>query len=300
MTEQSKVKHEITVDVEPKAKDSVVLDTVKKLLKNRLAVVGLIILTIIVLLAIFAPVVTSYSPFEQNLANKNLSIGAENHFLGTDDYGRDMWARLVYGARISLTVGITTAAIGATVGTVLGLVAGYFKKLDNVIMRFMDLLFAFPGILLALLIIAVLGTDMINIVIAISIWSIPSFARIVRGSVLSIKNEEYILTLQSVGAGHSRILFKHILPNSMAPIIVNATMRMGSAILSTSSLSYLGLGAQPPSPEWGAMISQGQALLWDAPHMAVLPGIAIMLTIFSFNVVGDGLRDALDPNMDIQ
>jgi len=137
-------------------------------------------------------------------------------------------------------------------------------------------------------------------VIAISIWSIPSFARIVRGSVLSIKNQEYVLALQSMGASHGRILFKHILPNSMAPLIVNATMRMGSAILSTSALSYLGLGAQPPSPEWGAMISQGQSLMWDAPHMAILPGIAIMLTIFSFNVVGDGLRDALDPNMDLQ
>jgi peptide/nickel transport system permease protein len=235
MIEQSEVKKEVAVDVdgELKKKDGFFLETVKKLLKNKLAVVGLIILAIIIFLAIFAPVVTSHSPYEQNLAMKNLPIGSENHFLGTDNYGRDMWARLVYGARISLTVGVTTVAIGATVGTVLGLLAGYFKKLDNIIMRFMDLLFAFPGILLALLIIAVLGTDMINIVIAISIWSIPSFARIVRGSVLSIKNEEYILALQSVGAGHGRILFKHILPNSMAPIIVNATMRMGSAILST-------------------------------------------------------------------
>lgn len=283
-----------------KKKAGFLKDTLKKVLKNKLAVLGLIILAVLVLLALFAPWVTVHSPFAQDLTMKNLPIGSEDHLLGTDNYGRDMWARLVYGARISFSVGISTVAIGATVGTILGLLAGYFKKLDSIIMRFMDLLFAFPGILLALLIIAILGTSMVNIVIAISIWSIPSFARIVRGSVLSIKNQEYVLALQSMGASHGRILFKHILPNSMAPLIVNATMRMGSAILSTSALSYLGLGAQPPSPEWGAMISQGQSLMWDAPHMAILPGIAIMLTIFSFNVVGDGLRDALDPNMDLQ
>lgn len=181
----------------------------------------------------------------------------------------------------------------------LGLLAGYYKKLDGLIMRIVDLLFAFPGILLAMLIIAILGTGLINVAIAISIWSIPTCARIVRGSVLSVKKREYILAMKALGASNARIIIKHILPNCLAPIIVFATMRMATAILSTASLSYLGLGAQPPTPEWGAMIAAGQAFMWTSPHMTIVPGIAIMLVVFAFNVVGDGLRDALDPNMDI-
>lgn len=207
---------------------------------------------------------------------------------------------MIYGARISLGVGFSAVAIGLSIGVVLGLIAGYFQWLDGLIMRCMDVLFAFPGILLALLIIAILGTGIGNIIIAISIWAIPTFARIVRGSVLAVKNEEYITALKSEGARAPRIIFKHILPNCMAPIIVNATMRLGSAILSTAALSFIGLGAQPPSPEWGAMIAEGQSIMWDAPQVAVVPGIAIMLVIFSFNVFGDGLRDALDPNAKIR
>ncbi|MFD1848691.1 ABC transporter permease [Oceanobacillus bengalensis] len=281
-------------------KDGFFIQTFKKLLKNKLAVFGLVIISLQIILAIFAPFLVSYGPNEQNLALTNQGVGTEGHILGTDNYGRDMWSRIVYGARISLVVGISTVAIGLVGGITLGLLAGYFKKLDNIIMRFMDLLFAFPGILLAMLIIATLGTSLVNVVIAISIWSIPGFARIVRGSVLSIKKQEYILAMRSIGASNTRILLKHILPNCTAPIIVNATMRMGTAILSTASLSFLGLGAQPPTPEWGAMIAAGQDFMWDAPHIAIIPGVAIMLTIFAFNVVGDGLRDALDPNMDIQ
>ena len=167
-------------------------------------------------------------------------------------------------------------------------------------MRIVDLLFSFPGILLAMLIIAVLGTSLVNVAIAISIWSIPTCARIVRGSVLAIKQKEYIMAMKSLGASDFRIMIRHILPNAFAPIIVFATMRMATAILSTASLSYLGLGAQPPTPEWGAMIAQGQDYMWTSPHLTIVPGIAIMLTVFAFNVVGDGLRDALDPNMDIQ
>ena len=167
-------------------------------------------------------------------------------------------------------------------------------------MRFVDLLFSFPGILLAMLIIAILGTSLVNVAIAISIWSIPTCARIVRGSVLSIKEKEYIMAMRSMGASDLRIMVRHILPNASAPIIVFATMRMATAILSTAALSYLGLGAQPPTPEWGAMISQGQDFMWSAPHLTIVPGIAIMLTVFAFNVLGDGLRDALDPNMDLQ
>jgi peptide/nickel transport system permease protein len=272
----------------------------KRLLKNKLAVIGLIIIVLQIGMAIFAPLITSYDPIKQNLDASELPVLSEGHWLGTDNYGRDVWSRIVYGARISLVVGIVAVTLGLLGGVTLGLLGGYYKKLDGVIMRIVDLLFSFPGILLAMLIIAILGTSLVNVAIAISIWSIPSCARIVRGSVLSIKEKEYIMAMKSLGASDFRIMVKHILPNAFAPIIVFATMRMATAILSTASLSYLGLGAQPPTPEWGAMISQGQAFMWSSPHLTVVPGIAIMLTVFAFNVVGDGLRDAIDPNMDIQ
>ncbi|MFD2639149.1 ABC transporter permease [Piscibacillus salipiscarius] len=280
-------------------KDSVFKDTMKRMLKNKLAVIGLVIITIQILLAAFAPFLTSYAPDTQTLSARELPIGSEGHWLGTDNYGRDMWSRIVYGARISILVGLGSVALGLIGGVILGLLSGYYKKLDAIIMRIMDLLFSFPGILLAMLIIAILGTSLVNVVIAISIWSIPNCARIVRGSVLSAKKEEYILAQRSLGASDRRIMFKHILPNITAPIIVFATMRMATAILSTSALSYLGLGAQPPTPEWGAMIAAGQDYMWTSPHMTIVPGIAIMLVVFAFNVVGDGLRDALDPNMEL-
>ncbi|PAE12531.1 diguanylate cyclase [Niallia circulans] len=280
-------------------KDSFLVSTWKKLIRNRLAVVGLIIIILQVAIAITAPLITGYDPARQNLEATELPMFSEGHLLGTDNYGRDMWSRIAYGARISLVVGSIAVTLGLVGGITLGLLAGYYRKLDGIIMRIVDLLFSFPGILLAMLIIAVLGTSLVNVAIAISIWSIPSCARIVRGSVLSVKKQEYILALKSLGASDLRIMFKHILPNCTAPIIVFATMRMATAILSTASLSYLGLGAQPPTPEWGAMISQGQAYMWTSPHMTIIPGIAIMLTVFAFNVVGDGLRDALDPNMKV-
>ncbi len=271
----------------------------KRLLKNKLAIIGLIIILLQVIMAIAAPVITIHSPFKQNLAESELPLFSEGHFLGTDNFGRDLWSRIVYGARISLLVGMTAVGLGLAGGVTLGLLAGYYRKLDGIIMRIVDLLFAFPGILLAMLIIAVLGTSLVNVAIAISIWSIPTCARIVRGSVLSVKKQEYVQAMKSLGASDFRILVKHILPNCSAPIIVFATMRMATAILSTASLSYLGLGAQPPTPEWGAMISQGQDFMWTSPHMTIVPGIAIMLIVFAFNVVGDGLRDALDPNMNL-
>jgi len=275
------------------------IKTAKSVIKNKLAAVGLVIIFLIVIAAIFAPILSSYGPNEQHLQSTKLGVGSEGHILGTDNYGRDMWSRIVNGASISLLVGICSVGIGLIGGIILGLLAGYYRKLDGIIMRIVDLLFAFPGILLAMLIIAMLGTSLINVVIAISIWSIPGCARIVRGSVLSIKEQEYILAMKSIGASDWRILFKHILPNCTAPLIVYGTMRMATAILSTSALSYLGLGAQPPTPEWGAMIAAGQDFMWEAPHLAIIPGIAIMLTVFAFNVVGDGLRDALDPNMEL-
>lgn len=283
-----------------KKKEKVYITTLKRLLKNKLAVVGMVIILLQIGMAIFASLIATQDPIQQNLVNSELPIFSEGHWLGTDNYGRDVWSRIVYGARISLLVGITAVSLGLIGGVTLGLLGGYYKKMDGIIMRIVDLLFSFPGILLAMLIIAVLGTSLVNVAIAISIWSIPTCARIVRGSVLAIKQKEYIMAMKSLGASDFRIMIRHILPNAFAPIIVFATMRMGTAILSTASLSYLGLGAQPPTPEWGAMIAQGQDYMWTSPHLTIVPGIVIMLTVFAFNVVGDGLRDALDPNMDIQ
>lgn len=283
-----------------KKREKYIVTTLKRLFKNKLAIVGLIIVILQLLLAVFAPFIVMHDPVSQNLVNRELPIFSEGHWLGTDNYGRDVWSRIVYGARISLVVGVTAVSLGLIGGTILGLLAGYYRKMDAIIMRFVDLLFSFPGILLAMLIIAILGTSLVNVAIAISIWSIPTCARIVRGSVLSIKEKEYIMAMRSMGASDLRIMVRHILPNASAPIIVFATMRMATAILSTAALSYLGLGAQPPTPEWGAMISQGQDFMWSAPHLTIVPGIAIMLTVFAFNVLGDGLRDALDPNMDLQ
>lgn len=285
--------------VTAKKKEKVYMVTLKKIMKNKLAVVGVIIILLQVIMAIFAPFITFHDPIKQNLSASELPIFSEGHWLGTDNFGRDVWSRIVYGAKISLFVGITAVTLGLIGGITLGLLGGYYKRLDGIIMRIVDLLFSFPGILLAMLIIAVLGTSLVNVAIAISIWSIPTCARIVRGSVLAIKEQEYIMAMKSLGASDFRIMVKHILPNAMAPIIVFATMRMATAILSTAALSYLGLGAQPPTPEWGAMIAQGQGFMWSSPHLTIVPGIAIMLTVFAFNVVGDGLRDALDPNMDM-
>ncbi|MDN5710231.1 MAG: ABC transporter permease [Planococcus sp. (in: firmicutes)] len=289
-----------SVKTKDKKREKYIVTTMRRLFKNKLAIVGLVIVILQIILAVFAPFMTAYDPAAQNLANRELPVFSEGHWLGTDNYGRDVWSRIVFGARISLVVGITAVSLGLIGGTILGLLAGYYRKLDAIIMRFVDLLFSFPGILLAMLIIAILGTSLVNVAIAISIWSIPTCARIVRGSVLSIKEKEYIMAMRSMGASDLRIMIRHILPNASAPIIVFATMRMATAILSTAALSYLGLGAQPPTPEWGAMISQGQDFMWSAPHLTIVPGIAIMLTVFAFNVLGDGLRDALDPNMDLQ
>ncbi|TWT16092.1 ABC transporter permease [Planomicrobium sp. CPCC 101079] len=289
-----------TVKLKEKKREKYIVTTLKRLFKNKLAIVGLIIVLLQILMAIFAPMITTHDPIKQTLADSELPMFSPGHWLGTDNYGRDVWSRIVYGARISLVVGSIAVTLGLVGGIILGMLAGYYRKLDAVIMRFVDLLFSFPGILLAMLIIAILGTSLVNVAIAISIWSIPTCARIVRGSVLSIKEKEYIMAMRSMGASDLRIMVRHILPNASAPIIVFATMRMATAILSTASLSYLGLGAQPPTPEWGAMISQGQAFMWSSPHLTIVPGIAIMLTVFAFNVLGDGLRDALDPNMDLQ
>lgn len=291
--------NEVSIENDKRLNQNYFIKGVKVLFKQPLALVGFTIILLQIILAIGANWITPYDPTVQDLSHVNLPIGSAHHWLGTDNYGRDMWSRLIFGARISLVIGFTSVAIGTTLGTILGLLAGYYRWLDGIIMRISDLMFAFPGILLALLIVAILGSSLVNVVIAISIWSVPSCARIVRGSVLSVKKQEYITAMRSLGAGQLRIIFKHILPNSLAPIIVFGAMHMATAILSTASLSYLGLGADPSTPEWGAMISNGQQYMWQAPHLVIIPGIAIALVVFAFNVVGDALRDILDPNMNI-
>lgn len=291
---------------------------VNKLFKNKLAVVCLFILLIEIIMVIFAPVIAKYDYSEQDpsirlrpgfwaqwteVTDKNAegynprNQYVPGHYLGTDAFGRDVFSRILYGGRVSLTVGVISTLMGLVVGVACGLLAAYFPKLDNPIMRVMDLLFAFPSILLAMLIIAMLGINIINTTIAIAIWSIPSFARMVRGKALQVKEEDYIMATRSLGAKDSRILFNHILKNCLPTIIVIATMRMASSLISISTLSYLGMGVVPPQPEWGDMISAAKEQMWNRPELTFVPGIVVMVTVICFNILGDKLRDILDPSL---
>lgn len=267
-----------------------------KFKKNKMALLGTILILLQMIIAIFAPFLAPYDPYEQNLMKMTLPVGTEGHLLGTDNFGRDILSRLIFGSRISLVVGLSSVLFGLLIGVTLGLIAGYYSKLDNLIMRLIDIMLSFPGVLLALAIIAMLGPGLINVIIAISIWSIPTFTRLVRSQVLQIKEYEYVLAAEALGVKDHIILIKHILPNCIGPIIVYATLRIASAILSAAALSFLGLGAQPPLPEWGAMVSAGRSFIYNAPHMIIVPGLAIMMLVLSFNLVGDGLRDAFDPS----
>ncbi|MDR6724579.1 peptide/nickel transport system permease protein [Paenibacillus amylolyticus] len=270
---------------------------IKRVGSNKRSMIGLWIVTLFILIAILAPWISPYNPLEQNM-DKLLQSPSLNHPFGTDEYGRDILSRIFYGARISLMVGIVGVIISVFFGVAFGTIAGYFGgKTESLIMRITDIFMAFPGFLLALAIVSVLGPGMMNLMIAIGIFSIPSFTWISRSAVLSIKSKEYIEASRSMGSKHSRIIFKHIIPNSIAPIIVLSTLRIATAILSASGLSFLGMGAQPPSPEWGTMLSTGREFLRTAPHISIVPGVAIMLVVLGFNMLGDGLRDALDPKM---
>lgn len=253
------------------------------------------------LAAIFAPLVTSRDPIAIDTINR-LAPMTREHILGTDHLGRDIYARIIYGARISLMVGLLTAFVGAaTIGTGLGLAAGYFGgRLDDLIMRVIDIVLAFPGVLLALLIMATLGQGLFNMMIALTIFSIPVVARVTRGTVLSVKEQDFILAARCIGMSDARILLRHILPNVLAPIIVMSTLRVATVILAAASLSFLGLGAKPPAPEWGAMINDGRWYLRQAPQLMFVPGLAIFFTVLAINFVGDALRDALDPRLRIR
>ncbi|ONK21531.1 glutathione ABC transporter permease [Bacillus sp. VT-16-64] len=269
----------------------------RKFKKQRLAMIAGGFIVLLFVIALIGPVIAPYSSTEPDYENI-LSSPSFKHLAGTDAFGRDIFSRIIEGTRISLFVGLSSVFVGAVIGTVLGLVSGFYGGwIDSIIMRFCDVLFAFPGILLAIGIIAILGPGLENVIIAVAIFGIPTFARIVRSSTLSIKETVYVESARSIGAPARRIIWKHIFPGTVSSIIVYFTMRIGTSILTAASLSFLGLGAQPPSPEWGAMLSSGRDFLNTAPHVTFFPGFAIFITVLAFNLLGDGLRDALDPKM---
>ena len=273
------------------------MDVMLRLSKSPLAMFGLAIIFVLVFCAIFAEIISPYSPIKQDLMHMFETPSAQ-HWLGTDEFGRDILSRLIYGARVSLQVGFIAVGIALITGGMLGAVSGYYSgRLDNCIMRVMDVLLSIPQTLLAIAIVAALGPSLMNLMIAVGISAVPTYARIVRGSVLSIRSMEFIEAARAAGSSDLRIILKHIIPNSMAPIIVQSTLGVASAILNAAGLSFIGLGIQPPNPEWGAMLSGGRQYIRDYPHMTLYPGLAIMLTILALNFLGDGLRDALDPKL---
>ncbi len=272
-------------------------DTISQLLRHRLGMLGLILTIVLIIMGIFGPYIAPYDPNAIDPVAR-FAPPSLDHPMGGDDFGRDILSRILHGARVSLQVGFIAVGIAATVGSTLGLVAGYAGRVvDEIIMRAMDVLFAFPAILLAIAIMAALGKGVENAMIAIGIVYIPIFARIARGSVLSIREEEFIEAARSCGATDVRILFKHILPNAMAPLIVETTLSLAFAILAEAALSFFGLGLQPPDASWGRMLSEGRGFFRQAPWMAIFPGLAIMFTVMGFNFLGDGLRDAMDPSL---
>lgn len=270
-----------------------------RLRRNKLAMCGLVVVVILILLALFADQIADYKTvaIKQNIPARYMRPCAE-HIFGTDELGRDIFARIVHGARISLVVGVVAVCIALLTGGVLGAVAGYFGgKVDNIIMRIMDVFLSIPILLLAIMIVTALGTSMFNLMLAIGLSSMPSFARIVRASVLGVKDQEYVEAAKAIGSNSFHIIFSHIIPNCLSPIIVQATLRVATSILSTASLSFIGLGVKAPSPEWGAMLASGRGAIRDAPHVVIIPGLFIMITILALNLLGDGLRDALDPKL---
>ena len=272
-------------------------DAWRRLRKNRSAMLGLGILVAMVLCALFADVIAPY-PYDLQDYSHTFETPSAAHWLGTDNFGRDILSRVIHGARISLLVGFSSIITAIIVGGLLGAISGYYGgKIDNGLMRAMDILMSIPGMLMAISLAAAMGPGLTNMVIAIAIADIPGYARVVRSSVLTIKDQEYIEAAQCIGASDARIILKHIIPNCVAPIIVQATLGMAGAILSASSLSFLGLGIQPPTPEWGSMLSSARQYIMNYPHMCIFPGIAIMITIFALNMLGDGLRDALAPRL---
>jgi len=285
--------------------------TWRRLFRRKSAVVGMVILGILILIALTAQWIAPYNPTQVLLGKEKIKLRQDpcihllgcaadqpQHILGIDGNGRDEFTRILYGARLSLMIGLTTVTFAIVIGTVLGALAGYFGGwVDNLIMRVMDVLLAFPSLLLAIAIVTVLGPGLQNALLAIGIVSIPAYARVVRGSVLSVREMDYVSATRALGGNTFQILFRRILPNALTPLIVQGTLGIATAILDAAALSFLGLGAQPPTPEWGAMLGSERAQVFTAPHLVFFPGVAIALTVLSFNLLGDGLRDALDPRL---
>jgi peptide/nickel transport system permease protein len=269
----------------------------RQLRRNYAAVAGAIILALEVILAVGAPVFAPYSPIEQDFSVA-LQGPTHAHLFGTDDVGRDLLSRVIHGARISLSVGLISVGIGSVIGVILGVIAGFYGGIiDTLLLRFMDVLLAFPGILLALAVVAVLGPGLYNVMIAVGLGGIPAYTRLARASTLSVRERDYVLAARAIGCPNGRLMGRYILPNVVPPVIVLATLVIAGAILTAAGLSFIGVGAQPPSPEWGAMLSLGRQYLQRAWWVTIFPGLAIMLTVLSVNMVGDALRDALDPKL---
>lgn len=265
--------------------------------KSKSAVIGMVIILFFIALALFGPIFAKEGINEQMAADRLQPPSAE-YWLGTDDFGRDILSRIIHGARISMSVGFLSVILSVIVGSFLGIIAGYYGRwIDTIISRVFDIMLAFPSILLAIAIVSVLGPGLENALIAIAIINIPNFGRLIRSKVLSIKEDEYIMAAKGIGMKDARILFSHILPNSMAPVIVQGTLAVATAILEAAALGFLGLGAQAPQPEWGKMLADSKSYLQSAPWTMIFPGLSIMLTVLGFNLMGDGLRDALDPKM---
>ena len=268
-----------------------------QLRKNKLAMAGLVIIILLIILAIIAPYVMPYAYDAQDYDNV-LVLHSKEHLLGTDSLGRDVLSRLIYGTRVSLSLGILIVVIGAVIGIFLGGIAGFYGgRTDNYIMRFLDIYQSIPSILLAIALATVMGPGLKSTVIALGVASFPKYARLIRASILQVRELEYVEAARAIGGGNIRILVTHIIPNAFSPMIVFITMYLGSSILVAATLSFIGLGAQPPTPEWGAMLSSGRSLMRDYPTLVLYPGIMIMITVLAFNVFGDGLRDALDPRL---
>jgi peptide/nickel transport system permease protein len=269
----------------------------RRFLNSRPGLAGAAVLLVVTLAAVFAAQVSPYDPKRQDFRVEHEPPSAA-HWMGTDEFGRDMLSRVIWGAQASLQAGATAATIALGVGLVLGMVAAYYGgRADNVIMRVMDVILAFPYILLAIAVVAILGPGLRNAMIAIGIVYVPHFARVVRGAVLSVRARDYVEAARALGARDGRIMWQHVLPNTLAPVIVQTTLNVGSAIIDTAGLSFLGLGTQPPTPDWGNMLSAGRSYVIDSPWIATFPGLAILVTVLAFNLMGDALRDAFDPRL---
>ena len=270
-----------------------------RLRRNKLAMLGLLLMSTILLLAVFADMIADYNKVVVGMNMlERLQPPSAKHWFGTDGYGRDVFARIIHGGRLSLSLSIISMSIAVAVGSLIGAIAGYYGgKIDDYLMRLMDMLLAIPPMLMSISIVAALGRSMVNLMLALALAYMPVFARVIRSSILSVKGQEFVEAAKACGTSDARIIMRHIVPNAVGPIIVQATLAMGSAILTISSLSFMGMGIQPPQPEWGTMLYEGRDLIRTSPYLVIFPGIAIAVSVLSLNLLGDGLRDALDPRL---